>query len=181
VETPAEPEIPPAEPPAPAAESITPAESPPLPPIDSLTHESDFTPFLRQGVPAALRNAALRRLWSDPAIRDAIGPARDYAWDWNVPGGAPGSGAPPTEEEIRSVLAQLRGATPAETSSGNSWSGSAGGLGNRPPRRRRGSHKLFESPTISRAGVDDGTRAVGAFAAWQASPNKRRHGSATPT
>jgi len=61
-----------------------------LPPIETLTAESDISVFLRKGVPAALRNAALRRVWSlDPTIRDFIGPA-DYAWDWNVPGGAPG-------------------------------------------------------------------------------------------
>jgi hypothetical protein len=64
-----------------------------LPPIESLTAESDITVFLRKGVPVALRNRALRRLWSlDPTIRDFIGPA-DYAWDWNVPGGAPGYAA----------------------------------------------------------------------------------------
>jgi hypothetical protein len=61
-----------------------------LPPIESLTAGTDVTAFLRKGVPMALRNAALRRAWSvDPTIRDFIGPA-DYAWDWNVPGGAPG-------------------------------------------------------------------------------------------
>jgi hypothetical protein len=61
-----------------------------LPRIEDLTATSDLAVFLRKGVPAVLRNAALRRVWSlDPGIRDFIGPA-DYAWDWNVPGGAPG-------------------------------------------------------------------------------------------
>jgi hypothetical protein len=61
-----------------------------LPRLEDLTAASDLSVFLRRGVPAALRNAALRRVWSlDPEIRDFIGPA-DYAWDWNVPGGAPG-------------------------------------------------------------------------------------------
>lgn len=73
---------------APEAEPEIDPES--LPPVESLTAESDISLFLRRGVPAALRNAALRRAWSlDPTIRDFIGPA-DYAWDWNVPGGAPG-------------------------------------------------------------------------------------------
>jgi hypothetical protein len=61
-----------------------------LPPIESLTAESDIAGFLRAEVPAALRQAALRRIWTlDPAIRDFIGPA-DYAWDFNAPDGVPG-------------------------------------------------------------------------------------------
>ena len=61
-----------------------------LPPVDSLTIESDFTAFLHRKVPLELRSAALRRAWSlDPAIRDFVGPA-DYAWDFNAPDGVPG-------------------------------------------------------------------------------------------
>lgn len=61
-----------------------------LPPIDSLTAESDITGFLRPQVPAALRTAALRRAWMlDPAIRDYVGPA-DYAWDFNAEQGMAG-------------------------------------------------------------------------------------------
>jgi hypothetical protein len=82
--------------PAPAA----PAEVPPeateeslheeelalLPRIEDLTPESDISGFLRKGVPDLLKKAALRRMWAlDPAIRDYVGDARDYAWDWNIP------------------------------------------------------------------------------------------------
>lgn len=85
------PAAPPAEPPpAPEAESEPEIDLASLPRIEDLTAESDLTLFLRKGVPEMLKNAALRRVWSlDPTIRDFIGPA-DYAWDWNVPGGAPG-------------------------------------------------------------------------------------------
>ena len=34
-----------------------------LPDIDSLTAESDFKPFLKEGVPKELKNQALRKLW----------------------------------------------------------------------------------------------------------------------
>lgn len=64
-----------------------------LPRVEDLTPESDITAFLRNGVPEVLKKAALRRMWAlDPAIRDYVGDARDYAWDWNVPGGVPGCG-----------------------------------------------------------------------------------------
>lgn len=76
--------------PEPAADPEPEVDLASLPRLEDLTAGSDLAVFLRKGVPAALRNAALRRVWSlDPAIRDFIGPA-DYAWDWNVPGGAPG-------------------------------------------------------------------------------------------
>ena len=79
-----------AKPEAPPAEPEDDFDLSSLPPIDSLTIESDFKAFLHRKVPLELRSAALRRAWSlDPAIRDFIGPA-DYAWDFNAPDGVPG-------------------------------------------------------------------------------------------
>jgi hypothetical protein len=55
-----------------------------LPPLESLGPDSDYTVFLRRGVPEALRNAALRKAWmSDPFIRDFRGPA-EYAIDYTT-------------------------------------------------------------------------------------------------
>ncbi len=60
-----------------------------LPPIETLDASSDFTVFLKPGVPEALRTAALRKAWlADPLIRDYMSPL-DYAWDFNTPGGLP--------------------------------------------------------------------------------------------
>ena len=42
------------------------AEPAPLPPVESLTPESDFAPFMRQDVESNLRGQALRTLFSDP-------------------------------------------------------------------------------------------------------------------
>jgi hypothetical protein len=81
------PEPPAAAPPAEALPEFDPAS---LPPIESLTADSDIAAFLRPQVPAALRSAALRRAWTlDPAIRDYVGPA-DYAWDYNAADGMAG-------------------------------------------------------------------------------------------
>ncbi len=61
--------LPPEPAPAPVAESEPPAAEKPLltdadmPPVESLTAESDFSGFLSAGVSEALRRAALRRLW----------------------------------------------------------------------------------------------------------------------
>ena len=92
-------------PPAPEAAPFDPTS---LPPVESLTRESDITAFLRQEVPRALRDAALRRVWTlDPAIRDFIGPA-DYAWDFHAPEGIPGF-APTLSGDIGKLLAQAIG------------------------------------------------------------------------
>ncbi len=112
----AAPPAPPAACPIPEVPEIDPAT---LPPIEELTAESDFSLFLRPGVPAALRGAALRRMWSlDPAIRDFIGPV-DYQWDFNTPGGLPTGFASELGGNVKKLLAQAIGLpdedeTPAE-------------------------------------------------------------------
>lgn len=92
----------------PAPEAV---ELPPdLPPLDSLTPDSPLAPFLQKGVPAALKNAALRRMWLlDPAIRDHVDFAVDYAWDWNVPGGVPGHGGALAPGSVARFLDRLKG------------------------------------------------------------------------
>jgi hypothetical protein len=99
-------------------DALTPDEIARLPSVDELTAEMDLSVFLRKGVPDALRKAALRRMWSlDPKIRDFVSEAREYAYDWNVPGGVPGSGgALPPPDEIRKLAEQIVGGhRPLET------------------------------------------------------------------
>lgn len=49
-----------------------------LPDVETLTYESDFTAFLREGVPEHLKQAALRKLWlSDPVFANLDG-LNDY-------------------------------------------------------------------------------------------------------
>jgi hypothetical protein len=93
-----------------ADEAITAEEIAALPAISDITAATDITAFLRKGVPAILRNAALQRLWVlDPSIRDFIGEARDYAWDWNTPGGVPVSGPLETGTDIPAMLRRIFG------------------------------------------------------------------------
>lgn len=81
-----------------------------LPSLEDLTPETDISVFLRKGVPESLRNAALRRMWVlDPKIRDFVCEAREYAYDWNTPGGVPGSGPLPTTEEVLRMAARIVG------------------------------------------------------------------------
>ena len=81
-----------------------------LPDLETLTGESDIQSFLHKAVPDALRNAALRRVWAlDPAVRNYVGEALDYAYDWNTPGGVPGFGEILSDEQslefVRNLLA----------------------------------------------------------------------------
>ncbi|MBR0669875.1 DUF3306 domain-containing protein [Neoroseomonas soli] len=94
--------------PAPAAPEEPAFDPASLPPVDSLTIESDFAAFLRKEVPEALKRAALRKAWAlDPAIRDFVGPA-DYAWDYNAPDGVPGFSLE-LGGDVKQLLAQAIG------------------------------------------------------------------------
>ena len=81
-----------------------------LPDLETLTGETDIQSFLHKAVPDALRNAALRKVWAlDPAVRNYVGEALDYAYDWNTPGGVPGFGDILNDEQsvefVRNLLA----------------------------------------------------------------------------
>jgi hypothetical protein len=95
-----------------ADEALSPEELAALPRLEDLTPGSDMTAFMRKGVPDLLRKAALRRMWSlDPAVRDYVGDARDYAWDWNVPGGVPGNGPLGPLDDLGASVGRMFSAT----------------------------------------------------------------------
>jgi len=80
-----------------------------LPPIESITAESDIRAFLAPGVPPELTRAALRRAWAtDPKIRDFVGLA-DYDWDFNAPGAMTGFGSLEMTDELRRQVEQMVG------------------------------------------------------------------------
>jgi hypothetical protein len=81
-----------------------------LPKLEDLTATTDITAFLRKGVPESLRNAALRKAWAlDPAIRNYVNPALDYAYDWNTPGGVPGSSEIGAGMDVARLVSQIMG------------------------------------------------------------------------
>jgi hypothetical protein len=96
---------------APAAE--VPFDPASLPPIESISANSDIRAFLQPGVPPDLSRAALRRAWStDPAIRDFIGLVEN-GWNFNDPDGIPGFG-PINAGDVAQLLARVIGAPPEE-------------------------------------------------------------------
>jgi len=99
-----------AAPPATDAEAAQEFDLSSLPSLDELTSETDITAFLRKGVPEHLRNAALRKSWAlDPAIRNYVNPALDYAYDWNTPGGVPGSSELGAGIDVARMVSQIMG------------------------------------------------------------------------
>ena len=79
-----------------------------LPKLEELTETTDITAFLKKGVPEHLRNAALRKSWAlDPAIRNYVNPALEYAYDWNTPGGVPGGGELGAGVDIARLVSQI--------------------------------------------------------------------------
>jgi len=81
-----------------------------LPKLEDLTATTDITMFLHKGVPESLRNAALRKFWAlDPAIRNYVSPALEYACDWNTPGGVPGSTELGPGVDVARLVSQIMG------------------------------------------------------------------------
>lgn len=89
-------------------DSLTDEDIAALPSLDSLTVETDLTQFLKAGVPQVMRNAALRRMWSiDPSIRDYLCEAREYAFDWHIPGAVPGTGPMLPTDDIAGMVREI--------------------------------------------------------------------------
>lgn len=81
-----------------------------LPKLEEMTATTDITGFLRKGVPEQLRNEVLRKSWAlDPAIRNYVNPALDYAYDWNTPGGVPGSSEIGAGMDVARLVSQIMG------------------------------------------------------------------------
>lgn len=85
------------------------------PPLDLVDKDFDLAHWLKQNVPEEWKLKALRRAWeSDPAISGYLDPARDYALDWNTPGGAPGYGPLSESDNVEEMLAKIFGAPPEQ-------------------------------------------------------------------
>jgi hypothetical protein len=96
-----------------AGETEPPIDLESLPKLEDLTADTDMTVFFKKGVPDSIRNAALRRSWAlDPAIRNYVNPALDYAYDWNTPGGVPGGGELAPGTDIARMVSQIMGGDP---------------------------------------------------------------------
>ncbi|MCZ8315668.1 DUF3306 domain-containing protein [Phreatobacter sp.] len=79
-----------------------------LPKVEDLVPGQSVSAFMQPWVPTPLRNAALQRMWLlDPAIRDYVSPALDYAYDYNTPGAAPGFGPIETTKDMVREVAEL--------------------------------------------------------------------------
>jgi hypothetical protein len=81
-----------------------------LPALDTLDAVSDYTAFLKPGVPRELRTLALRRAWAtDPAIT-GYKTLADYDWDFN----APGYGALRVTDNVKQLADRVFGMIQAE-------------------------------------------------------------------
>ena len=72
---------------------------PAVPPLDQLTPESDFTPFMHPKVEDALRRVALKKLFNDPHF-NTPDPFEPFSGDWNV--------GEPISEELLATLNQAK-------------------------------------------------------------------------
>jgi uncharacterized protein DUF3306 len=188
--------------PAPQGEDVTPEfDLSTLPKLEELTGSTDITAFLRKGVPEHLRNAALQKSWAlDPAIRNYVNPALEYAYDWNAPGGVPGGGELGAGVDVARLVSQIMGEPAAETTdSGSNASDEAASSPVEPSERdlpakpqedlpaqslRRSGEPAAETEAVSKAESDTGepAQADESQPARPAAPQQpvRRHGTAKP-
>jgi len=128
-----------------------------LPKLEELTETTDITAFLKKGVPEHLRNAALRKSWAlDPAIRNYVNPALEYAYDWNTPGGVPGGGELDiTGVDVARLVSQIMGQPAAEIANPNENSGNEAADSNTQPSERdllANTHQDLLVQSVNRAG-----------------------------
>jgi hypothetical protein len=103
----------PAEIPAAEAEAAPEPKMIEPPSLDLVDKDFDVAHWLKQNVPESWKLAALRRAWeSDPFIAGFENPARDYALEWNIPGGAPGYGPLTESDDVAAMVRGIFGETP---------------------------------------------------------------------
>jgi hypothetical protein len=151
-----------------------------LPPIESISAETDITMFMRTGVPETLKHAALRRAWSaDPAIRDFMGPTENY-WDAPGPDGIPGFGDLDPNLDVRRMVSDLFGEMPHQDTPSVSETERVADSPARPAEATEASQAL---PTPSEGAPQHDENAAVQTESPRAAPEKkisRRHGGAMP-
>ncbi len=85
--------------PLPEKAGESPAPAPVLPPVEGLTPDSDFAPFMHPKVADALRRVALKKLFADPHF-NVPDLNEAYSGDW--------TGGEPISEELLKTLNQAR-------------------------------------------------------------------------
>lgn len=173
-----------------------------LPRIEDLVPGQSLGAFMQPWVPAALRNAALQRMWLlDPAISGYVDPALDYAHDYNTLGAVPGFGpmetSPEAVREVHEMFDRALGAgaeTSSEPGGGDGENASDDGkdasslpgapLSGREDRERGHSKARAMAPSppmaVRRAGEPAESAAAGKPAQMPGQPRFKRHGGALP-
>ena len=155
-----------------------------LPPVESISAETDITMFMRTGVPETLKHAALRRAWSaDPAIRDFRGLNENF-WDAAGPEGVPGFGDLDPSLDIRRMVSELFGETPHQDTSPESETGHVADSPALQVQTRAEATEVSQaSPTPAEGGPQHDENAAAQTESPKAAPEKkisRRHGGAMP-
>jgi hypothetical protein len=146
-----------------------------LPDPAGLATADELLVFLRRGVPAALRHAALRRMWVlNPAIRDYVDDAREYAMDWNAPGGVPGGGIV-SREEAQALAARLFAPREPRAAPVAAVTEEPAARGEAEAPKAQPSQNPAESRVDAARGED-----TDVSGGTDPQPPRRRHGGATP-
>ncbi len=145
--------------------------------------KTDLAPFLRKGVPQALKNAAMRKMWMlDPAVRDHKDFAVDYAWDWNTPGGVPGNAGTISGKSLARMLESLN---PKPVEAAAAQEAEHGDEPSASDEKETAATAAPKAPLPQQASRDDDPDAAeaapGDEGKTRSAAKPRRHGGAVPT
>ncbi len=151
----------------PSESEVEPFDPASLPALETLDAVSDYTAFLKPGVPRELRVLALRRAWAtDPAIT-GYKTLADYDWDFN----APGYGALRVTDNVKELADRVFGMIKAEEE----------------PEPAEPESAEPESPAVEVAAAEPEPEALPSpveepvVEATPEPPRRRRHGGAVPS
>jgi hypothetical protein len=155
-----------------------------LPPIETISAETDITAFMRTGVPETLKHAALRRAWaSDPVIRDFVGLNENF-WDAAGPDGIRGFGDLDPSFDVQRLVSELFGETPRQETQSESGTDRVADSPTLPSQSRTDATEVSPAPPTTPEYVPQrNENAAPQMERSESAPEKkisRRHGGAIP-
>jgi hypothetical protein len=152
-----------------------------LPPLETITAQTDIRGYLAAGVPAELARAALRRAWAaDSQIRDFVG-LSENAWDFNAPEGVAGFGPLELTDEMRRRISSMVGRSlqpePAKEENPEPLKAETASAA-KTPEAAENSKETAENICT---GISDGIAAPEKDEQAEAAARRKVHGGALPT
>jgi hypothetical protein len=117
----------------------------------------------------------------DPEIRDYVGDARDYAYDWNVPGGVPGTGPLDASTDLARMVEDVFGRPHAPETDAQGAGPTVAEADNPAPETLASADSVAAAAPDEAPGREPGTvQSSSTGGQERPAATKKRHGGAKP-